>query len=167
MANPMYGQNKADNDVDIYGRGKVQVITHSAGTTALSADQSGAIVFVNDADGAIVLPAAEAGLTFKILVGIDSTGVKISAASGDCFFGQIHAISTTDNKCATQDIDYATAVGTVANYDVLDTDQDGTTLGGSSGNVIELTAIDGTAWLVETVLSVVGNPSSLAVINAS
>tara|TARA_Y100000401_G_scaffold101422_1_gene90988 strand:+ start:1129 stop:1632 length:504 start_codon:yes stop_codon:yes gene_type:complete len=167
MANPMYGQNKADNDVDIYGRGKVQVITHSAGTTALSADQSGAIVFVNDADGAIVLPAAEAGLTFKILIGIDSTGVKISAASGDCFFGQIHAISTTDNKCATQDIDYATATGTVANYDVLDTDQDGTTLGGSSGNVIELTAIDGTAWLVETVLSVVGNPSSLAVINAS
>tara|TARA_Y100001963_G_scaffold81916_1_gene113627 strand:- start:5703 stop:6206 length:504 start_codon:yes stop_codon:yes gene_type:complete len=167
MANPMYGQNKADNDVDIYGRGKVEVITHSAGTTRLMAEQSGAIVFVNDADGVVTLPSAEAGLTFKILVGIDSTGVKITAASGDCFFGQIHAISTTDNKCATQDIDYATAIATVADYDTIDTDQDGTTLGGSSGNVIELTAIDGTAWLVETVLSVVGNPSSLAVINAS
>ena len=167
MANPMYGQNKADTDFDVYGRGKVEVITHSAGNTTLTAEQSGAIVFVNDADGTITLPDAEAGLTYKILIGIDSTGVKVSAASGDCFFGQIHAISTTDNKCATQDIDYATAIGTVASYDVLDTDQDGTTLGGSSGNVIELTAIDGTAWLVETVLSVVGNPSSLAVINAS
>ena len=167
MAIPFYGQNKDGDDLAIYGKGKVEVITHSAGTSNLNAEDSGAIVFVNDADGAINLPAAEAGLTFKILIGIDSTGVKINAASGDCFFGQIHAISTTDNKCATQDIDYATAIGTVASYDVLDTDQDGTTLGGSSGNVIELTAIDGTAWLVETVLSVVGNPSSLAVINAS
>jgi len=167
MAIPMYGQNKAGGDIDTYGRGKVEVITHSAGTTELKSEQSGAIVFVNDADGAIVLPSAEAGLTFKILIGIDSTGVKVSAASGDCFFGQIHAISTTDNKCSTQDIDHATAIATVASYDVLDTDQDGTTLGGSSGNVIELTAIDSTAWLVETVLSVVGNPSSLAVINAS
>tara|TARA_R100000808_G_C2048289_1_gene84889 strand:+ start:76 stop:579 length:504 start_codon:yes stop_codon:yes gene_type:complete len=167
MANPLYGQNKADNDIDTFGRGKVNVITHSSGTTSLTADDTGSIVFVNDADGAIVLPAAAAGLTFKILIGIDSTGVKISAASGDCFFGQIHAISTTDNKCATQDVDYATAIGTVADYDVIDTDQDGTALGGSSGNVIELTAIDSTAWLVETVLSVVGNPSSLAVINAS
>tara|TARA_R100000808_G_scaffold7825_1_gene22542 strand:+ start:15 stop:518 length:504 start_codon:yes stop_codon:yes gene_type:complete len=167
MANPLYGQNKSDSDIDIYGKGKVEIVTHSAGTTDLKAEQTGAVVFVNDADGAINLPSAEAGLTFKILIGIDSTGVKISAASGDCFFGQIHAISTTDNKCATQDIDYATAIATVADYDVLDTDQDGTTLGGSSGNVIELTAITDTAWLVETVLSVVGNPSSLAVINAS
>ena len=109
MANPLYGQNKADTDVSVFGRGKMNVLTSTAGTLDLSADDSGAVIFLNDANGIVQLPAAEAGLQFKVIIGIDATaGCSILAASGDCFFGQIKVLSTTDDKTEVQDIDYAT-----------------------------------------------------------
>ena len=79
MANPMYGQNKADGDIAVYGRGKMNVITHTSGTTNLQSEDSGSVIFVNDADGIVQLPAAEAGLQFKVIIGIDATATATVA----------------------------------------------------------------------------------------
>jgi len=169
MANPLYGQNKSDTDISVFGRGKMNVITHSAGTTNLIADDTGSVIFVNDADGIVQLPAAAAGLMFKVIIGVDATaGCAIKAASGDCFFGQIKVLSTTDDKTEVQDIDYATAIATVADYDTLDFTSNSATLAGGSGDVVELICVDATAWCVNATLTTVhAEPASTAIINAS
>ena len=66
MANPMYGQNKYDNAADD-GKHKVMVVTDD---TTLTAADSGTTVFVNAAAKVITLPAAKAGLNFKVVFGI-------------------------------------------------------------------------------------------------
>ena len=65
----MYGQNKADNALDKVGS---EVIVAVADKT-LAASDSGATVFVNAAAISVTLPAAKAGLNFKIILGIEST----------------------------------------------------------------------------------------------
>ena len=106
MANPLYGQNKADNAIDY---GKSSAIILDAATT-LTASQSGSTVLWNVAAAELTLPAAEAGLNFKVIIGVDATaGCTVVAASGDCFFGQIKVVSTTAAQTEIQDIDYATA----------------------------------------------------------
>ena len=169
MANPMYGQNKFDNDANVFSVGKTNVLTTTAGTFNVNAEDSGAIIFVNDADGVVQLPAAEAGLQFKVVFGIDTTaGAKILAKSGDCFFGTLNVNSTTKAKCSAQSIDYSTATGTVASYDTLDFTHDSQTLAGKAGDFVELIAIDATAWMVSGALVTDGNdPDAIAIINAS
>ena len=87
MANPMYGQNKFDNAID---NAKENVIV-TTGATTLTAAQSGATVLHQSANTALTLPAAKAGLNFKIILGIESTsGCNIlTASNADCFFGVI------------------------------------------------------------------------------
>ena len=68
MANPMYGQNKDDNQ--LYD-GRAGVIVTSAARTLL-ASESGSTILHNDADSAITLPAAKAGLNYNIILGIES-----------------------------------------------------------------------------------------------
>jgi len=165
MANPMYGQNKVDSAIQD-GRHQMLFVGDSI---TLTTAQSGATVFVNAAAKVITLPAAKAGLNYRVILGVDTTaGAKISAASGDCFFGQIKVLSTTDDKTEVQDIDYATAIGTVANYDVLDFTSNSATLAGTSGDVIEVIAVDDIAWCVLACLTTVhAEPASTAIINAS
>ena len=76
--------------------------------------------------------------------------------------------ATTDDKTEVQDIDYATAIGTVASYDVLDFTSNSATLAGTSGDVIEVIAVDDIAWCVLACLTTVhAEPASTAIINAS
>ena len=165
MANPMYGQNKYDNAADD-GKHKVMVVTDD---TTLTAADSGTTVFVNAAAKVITLPAAKAGLNFKVVFGIDTTaGAKISAASGDCFFGTFNVNSTTKAKCSAQSITYATATGTVASYDTLDFTHDSQTLAGKAGDCVEVICIDSIAWMASGALVTDGNdPDAIAIINAS
>ena len=165
MAIPMYGQNKDGTSIDNI---KHEMI-FTADSLTLTAAQSGATVFVNAAAKVITLPAAKAGLTFKVILGVDTTaGAQIVTASGDCFFGQIKVLSTTDDKTEVQDIDYATAIGTVASYDTLDFTSNSATLAGTSGDVIEVMAVDDVAWCVLACLTTVhAEPASTAIINAS
>jgi len=167
MANPLYGQNKNDDDMSLYGRGKMEIITTTAAHT-LVADNSGALIFANVAAAELTLPSAEAGLHFYYMVGIDATaGSTIVAASGDCFFGQIRLISTTEEQTEVQDVDHATAIATVTSYDNFDLVSNSASLGGTSGDVIHLIAVDSTAWLASCTLTTVhANPAGVAVINA-
>ena len=162
----MYGQNKADNALDKVGS---EVIVAVADKT-LAASDSGATVFVNAAAISVTLPAAKAGLNFKIILGIDTTaGADILAASGDAFFGIVRLFSdTADQVGVPQQISHATAIGTVANYDTMDFVADTATIGGMAGDVIEVVAVDDTAWHVSADLTTTqNNPGTVAVIVAS
>ena len=133
----------------------------------LTSGESGSFVVLNHATKVITLPTAAAGLNYKIMFLQDTDAAcTIVAGTGDCFFGSIEVVSSTDNKCASQHITHATAIAGVTSYDNLDFDHDTTTLGGKAGDVVELMAVDSTAWHVDATLTVDGNPSSIAVINA-
>ena len=168
MANPLYGQNKADNKLDLLKSGKnLGVKTLTAATTLTSAD-AGKIIVVNAAAIAVTLPTAEAGMVFDFVFMIDTTaGATIVASSGDCFFGTVTVNSTTKTKSSAQSIDHATAIGTVASYDNLDFVHDSQTLGGKAGDSVRLIAVDDTAWMVNGALVSDGNdPDAIAAINA-
>ena len=168
MANPLYGQNKADDKIDRLKSGKnLGVKTLTAATTLTSAD-AGKIIVVNAAAIAVTLPTAEAGMVFDFVFMIDTTaGATIVASSGDCFFGTVTVNSTTKTKSSAQSIDHATAIGTVASYDNLDFVHDSQTLGGKAGDSVRLVAVDDTAWMVNGALVSDGNdPDAIAAINA-
>jgi len=167
MANPIYGQNKLDDKLDLVSNGKKDVITLTAATT-LSASDAGKLICVNAAAIAVTLPSAEAGMEFDFVFFIDTTaGATIVASSGDCFFGTLTVNSATKTKSSAQSIDHATAIGTVASYDNLDFVHDSQTLGGKAGDSVKCIAVDSTAWMVNGALMTDGNdPDAIAAINA-
>ena len=167
MANPIYGQNKLDDKLDLLSNGKKDVITLTAATT-LSASDAGKLICVNAAAIAVTLPSAEVGMEFDFVFFIDTTaGATIVASSGDCFFGTLTVNSATKTKSSAQSIDHATAIGTVASYDNLDFVHDSQTLGGKAGDSVKLIAVDATAWMVNGALMTDGNdPDAIAAINA-
>ena len=167
MANPIYGQNKLDDKLDLLSNGKKDVITLTAATT-LSASDAGKLICVNAAAIAVTLPSAEVGMEFDFVFFIDTTaGATIIASSGDCFFGTLTVNSATKTKSSAQSIDHATAIGTVASYDNLDFVHDSQTLGGKAGDSVKCIAVDSTAWMVNGALMTDGNdPDAIAAINA-
>ena len=167
MANPIYGQNKLDDKLDLVSNGKKDVITLTAATT-LSASDAGKLICVNAAAIEVTLPSAEVGMEFDFVFFIDTTaGATIVASSGDCFFGTLTVNSATKTKSSAQSIDHATAIGTVASYDNLDFVHDSQTLGGKAGDSVKCIAVDSTAWMVNGALMTDGNdPDAIAAINA-
>ena len=158
MANPLYGQNKADSAIQ---DGRCSVIVAGDDIT-LTAAQSGSTVFMNNAAATVQLPAASAGLNFKVILGIETT-------AGDAFFGIIRLFSdTADQVGVPQQISHATAIGTVASYDTMDFVADTATIGGMAGDIISVIAVDDTAWHVTADLTTTqNNPGTVAVIVAS
>ena len=169
MANPMYGQNKADDKIDLLQKGKMLGVKTVTAAETLTAADSGKLIMIGTAAIEVTLPTAAAGLMFDVCLKVESTaGTTIVASSGDCFFGVVDVQSTTvDNTAVTQVIDHATAIGTVTSYDNLDFVHDSATLGGHAGDYIRLTAVDDTAWLFQGTLTTDhANPGTIAVINA-
>ena len=166
MANPMYGQNKADSAIQ---DGKCSVIVAGSDVT-LTAAQTGSTVFLNNATATVQLPAAAPGLNFKVILGIETTaGCDILAKAGDAFFGIIRLFSdTADQVGVPQQVSHATAIGTVASYDTMDFVADTATIGGMAGDIISMIAVDNTAWHVTADLTTTqNNPGTVAVIVAS
>ena len=166
MANPLYGQNKADGAIQ---DGKSSVIVAGDDIT-LTAAQTGSTVFMNAAAKTIQLPAAAPGLNYKVIFGIDTTaGADILAASGDAFYGKIVVNDNADDKIAVQALTFATVTNSTdeASYDVMTFDGDSNTSGCTAGDVVELIACDDNAWFVHGSLMTTGTPSSVAVIGAS
>ena len=168
MANPLYGQNKADDKLDLLQNGKCLGVKTLTAATTLTSEDSGKLIAVNAAAIEVTLPSAEAGMVFDFVFFIDTTaGATIVASSGDCFFGTLTVNSATKTKSSAQSIDHATAIGTVASYDNLDFVHDSQTLGGKAGDSVRLIAVDDTAWLVNGALVSDGNdPDAIAAINA-
>jgi len=118
----------------------------------LTAAESGSTVFVNHAARLITLPAAAAGLNFKIVLGINATaGMNIiTATAADHFFGNIplYCTDTDDQAGQTQELDYATAVAAPASYDAMKFVAATATIGGVANTTIEVYCIDAVSWHV-------------------
>jgi hypothetical protein len=141
------------------------------GTRELLASESGASVYWTKGSAhTVTLPAAEAGLNFKIVIKVSSDNLhKVAAAAGDCFFGKVVVRSSNvTHDSAIQEVTYATATTTVANFDHLHIDGNVATTGSGVGSVIELECIDGVAWRVTADLtSSQGTLGTIATITAS
>ncbi len=133
MANPMYGQNKADNDMDLYGRGKVEVIASGGGDRALTAEESGAVcLFDTAASSSFALPAPAVGLKFTFVNTITCTAdhvIKTNTLNTDGFLGGVVSCSTG----ASADSFSADADGSNDHITL-----NGSTTGGLAGSRIEV-----------------------------
>ena len=169
MANPLYGQNKADDRLDLVKSGKILGVRTVNDTTTLTSDDCGKLIMIGTAAKTITLPSAAEGMVIEFCLKVEATaGTTIAAASGDCVFGTVHVESTTADQTAVhQVVTHAAAIGTVASYDNIDFVHDSATLGGHAGDYIRLTAVDDTAWLFQGTLTTDhANPGTIAVINA-
>ena len=151
MANPMYGQNKADTDVNLYGRGKCEIVSVAAGDhVSLTAEQSGAFVVMAPNSTEITLPVAEAGLQFTIAQsGPYDTAVCLvhQGAAADDFKGGIYG--TTQGESAGTDSDFAE----------LDGSNTKITFSSASLTADRVYLVcDGTYWYVE---AIVGNTGGI------
>jgi hypothetical protein len=168
MANPLYGQNKADDRLDRLKSGKALGVIEVNDDYTMVADDVGKLMVLGTAAKTITLPSAVAGMVVDVLCKVEtSAGSTIIASSGDCFFGNVIVVSTTEEQTEAQHITYATATGTVTSYDNFDLVHDAAALGGHVGDTIRFTAIDDTAWCVHATLTTDhANPAGIAVINA-
>jgi hypothetical protein len=104
MANPMYGQNKADDDIDKYGRGKVEVILSGGGTRVLTAEESGAYCIFDTADASnFTLPDPEIGMKFTFIQTIINTADHViqTSTNDHGFIGGVTLTNTTDDQTDT------------------------------------------------------------------
>jgi len=156
MANPLYGQNKADSDIALYGRGKAQVILNGGATVVLSNEDSGAYCIFDTAGASqFTLPDPDIGVHFTFISVILATSDHViqSNTNDHGFLGGIIGCSTTAAK------GQSFAAATDGNNDFITLD--GATLGGSPGNRIEVVAIlDSSAakcWAVSGQTAAVGS----------
>ena len=153
------------NDSSGKGNKNLKLVSIGAAAT-LTEDMSGSIVVWDAAQGTeLTLPDAKVGMHFQILFKTDSKNdatAKINAASGDCFFGQILVMSTTDDQDAVQNVPHG---GTVADSNILTFDSNSNTSGGLSGDMLEIIAVDDVYWCIASChLTTEGsNPASIAV----
>ncbi len=141
------------------------------GTRTLTAEESGAtLMWTKGTSHTITLPPAQAGLCYKIVIKVNSNNLhKIATAAGDCFFGKVVVRSSNaTHDSAIQEVTYADATGTVADFDHLHIDGNASTTGSGVGSVIELECIDDVAWRITADLTTSnGSPASIATITAS
>ena len=141
MANPMYGQNKADNALNnvVLSRGYKKI---TAGVTLDGTD--GGIIHIADTDAcAIVLPeitAALDGLEYKFIMANDAgADVTITGTdqAGDFYQGTlaVHQVDADDGFAAN---------GSSNNIITMNA----TTTGGLLGSEINLRAVYGIGWIV-------------------
>ncbi len=131
------------------------VVTIGSTDTTLTSGQSGSVVNINHAAVTVTLPAAAAGLNFKLILGIDTTsGAEIlTATNADCFYGTIQMFTThaTDDQAGSaQQLTHATAIAAPASYDAMKFVAATNTIGGVAGSVYDVYAVDSTAWHVST-----------------
>ena len=133
------------------GGSMADVVTIGATDTTLLAGQSGSVVYINHAAVTVTLPAAQAGLNFKCILNIDTTsGAEIlTATNADCFYGNIPIYSdTVDQTGVPQNLTHAVAIAAPASYDAMKFVAATATIGGVAGTVIDIYAVDDTAWHV-------------------
>ena len=140
----MYGQNKADNDIDKYGRGKVEVISIGATTRSLTAEESGAYcLFAAAGASQYNLPAPAAGLEFTFVTQVTATSDHVIATNTlntDGFLGGVISCSAG----ASADSFAADADGSNDHITL-----NGSTTGGIAGTRIHVVAIDSENWAVD------------------
>ena len=154
MANPLYGQNKADSDFDLYGRGKVEVIANGGADVVLRAEDSGAVCLFDTAGASsFTLPAPSVGLSFTFISTILATAdhvIKTDTLNTDGFLGGMIGASTTADS---SDAFSADADGS---NDHITLGHSSAATGGGAGNYVQCVAVDSENWAVVGMIHGVG-----------
>ena len=148
---------------------RVQVKEVSATTTLTAADSGATIVWTMGSAHDITLPAAEEGLhfTIKLAVGAGANHYINTASSADVFYGKavVHSSAATEVAAGVQVI--TKAAGLSSTIDRIHLHMTNAANGGSAGDTIEVTCVDGTYWLVDARLTTSnGTPNAIAVLIA-
>jgi hypothetical protein len=137
MANPLYGQNKADSDIAVYGRGKSNVILSGGGTRELKPDDSGAVCIFNVVGASnFTLPDPKLGMKFTFIQVIINTSDHViqSSTNDHGFLGGVLMMNTT----ADQTDSFSTATDGNNDFITLNATTSG---GAAAGSRIEVVAI--------------------------
>jgi len=121
--------------------GSTAVVAITAETTLTYADHVGRIIEINDADGAVTLPAITSdtiGATYKFFVGTTASDLDIKTDGTDKFVGNLVLAASATSQ--------ARGFAPAATNDVIS--MNGTTTGGIAGSVVEVTAIATAEYLV-------------------
>lgn len=121
--------------------GSTAVVNITAETTLTYADHVGRIIEINDADGAVTLPAITTdtiGATYKFFVGTTASDLDIQTDGTDKFVGNLVLAASATSQ--------ARGFAPAASNDVIS--MNGTTTGGIAGSVVEVTAIATAEYLV-------------------
>lgn len=121
--------------------GSTAVVAITAETTLTYADHVGRIIEINDADGAVTLPAITSdtiGATYKFFVGTTASDLDIKTDGTDKFVGNLVLAASATSQ--------ARGFAPAASNDVIS--MNGTTTGGIAGSVVEVTAIATAEYLV-------------------
>ena len=104
MANPLYGQNKADSKLDHAGHGS---IIASVSQTLTAADSGSTIVVIANAGITIKLPTPEAGMNFTFMFGgvaAETEDVIVDSQANANYFSGGLTIHDTDATTANTEI---------------------------------------------------------------
>ena len=121
--------------------GSGSVINLTAETTLTFDTHAGRIIEINDADGAVTLPAITSdtiGATYKFFVGTTASDLDIKTDGTDKFVGNLVLAAAATSQ--------ARGFAPAASNDVIS--MNGTTTGGIAGSVVEVTAIATAEYLV-------------------
>jgi hypothetical protein len=145
MANPLYGQNKADDRLDSLENGKlVGVVSVAAGVhLTLIARDSGKLIVMAPNSTEITLPSPAAGMHFSIVQSGDyASAVNLvnQAGSDDDFVGGV--FGSTQGENAATDSDKAVAANTKITFSSASL----------AGDRVHLVS-DGTYWYAEAFVS--------------
>ena len=121
--------------------GQVPKIVGTAAATLTAADSGGIILFNNATGYTVTLPAAQAGLNFRVTVNTTvSSGVaRLACASGDFFRGTL--MQGTDTT-------YLPAARVANGTTHLAWEGNGSSTSGIAGDWFDIVAVDDTIWQV-------------------
>ena len=116
MANPLYGQNKADSEI----ASKSGSVKHLVADATLTAADSGKLISFTPPSSAgaldVTLPAHKDGLEFVIMqiAAYDTAVCNVASADGNDWVGNIDAQTGAGDNSATTDDKVVFGSGTVA-----------------------------------------------------
>lgn len=132
----------------VTGNASAQTINSGAALTMTADAHLGVTIFLNNATGAITLPAATGtGNIYTVIVTTASTGATITAAGSD----KIAGVAAMGTAAGTAPNTFSIASGTTITLN-------GTTKGGGVGSSINLTDVSTNLWVVEANLIGSGTP---------
>ena len=153
--------NENVNQLKLKLQEQISLVHNVTTNHAISADQSGAVFFwTHGSAHDITLPNAVAGTHFKfVLVAGSAHNNHLVTQTDDVIYGKVTVTKSGDaDKNSTQ------TVAKAAGKDKIKLHTSTTSLGGNTGDVIELYCYEDGYWTCEARLSSTGDPGSTAVL---
>ncbi len=153
--------NENVNQLKLFKQQQVSLVHDVTDNHQITADQSGAVFFWEHGSAHdITLPPAVAGAHLKFILKDGSAHANhLVSQSADKIYGKVAVISTTADNTAAQ------VVASDSGVDKIKLHASSATLGGNSGDTIELYCYEDGLWTCEAnLVTTNANPGSIAVL---